>query len=355
MDIPGNWEEVDADRHRRPGGEAHITVMSTQLEDETVEEYANTVRKNLARDWWDDASLLEVYEFERVRADGREYHRMRYRVQESPEYCVLDVIEVVGIADDIPGRRVGFRIRGDACEWRQLNSLRRIVLSYKVVVRSTDYYTQFIDVDGIVVKASEDVVPEAMYRAAETVEAMMQGRLDIVECMADADAAVAIVGESEWVTSLPEFRWLSGLEDFTGRAYDGFAIRGLGAVAGQPVSATSEENLLGKPEDEDRSSFVDVTIHEFAHAIENLCLTHADRVRLSALYESVLATGRIEGTHASADVDEFFAVFSTVYFNATRELYWLTRDQAELADVFPDVYSFLWEVYGTVTTDSFRR
>lgn len=352
LDIPGNWEELDSNRFRRPDGEAHITVVSARLDDETLEEYANTVRKNLARDWWDDASMLEVYEFERVRADGREYYRMRYRVQESPEYCVLDVIEVVGVADDIPGRRVGFRTRGDACEWRQLTSLRRIVQSFEVVVRPPSYYTQFIDVAGVVIKASDDVVPEALYRAAETVDAMMQGRLDIVECMADKHAAVAIVAETEWVTDLPEFRWLSGREDFTGRPYDGFAIRGLGAVAGQPISATAEENLLHKSE---AHEFIDVTIHEFAHAIENLCLTSSDRRRLNALYETILGTGRIKGTHASADVDEFFAVFSTVYFNATRELYWLVEDQDELADVYPDVYSFLWEIYGTVSTDSFRR
>lgn len=352
MDIPGNWTKLDDDRYRRPGGHGYITVMSAQLEDETLEEYAGNVRDDLSRDWWPDATLLEVDQFERVDTDGREYYRMRYRVQQSPEYCVLDVIEVVGVADELPGQRVGFRLRGDSCEWRQLTSIRRIVQSFRVIVRPVSYYTQFIDVDGVIIKANKDVVPEAMYRAAETVDAMMQGRLDIVECLADADAAVAIVGETEWVTTLPEFRWLSGREDFTGRPYDGFSIRGLGAVAGHPVSATSEENLLRKSE---AYEFIDVTIHEFAHAIENLCLTESDRVRLIALYESILATGRIDGTHASADVDEFFAVFSTVYFNATRELYWLVEDQSELADRYPDVYSFLWEIYGTVSTEAFRR
>ena len=352
MDIPGNWTKHGDNRYQRPGGDAYITVISGQLEDETLEKYAGNVRDNLSRDWWPDATLLEVDQFQHVRADGREYYRIRYRVQESAEYCVLDVIEVVGIADELPGQRVGFRLRGDSCEWRQLNSLRRIVQSFRVTVRPASYYTQSIDVDGIIVKANEDVVPEAMYRAAETVDAMMQGRLDIVECMADEDAAVAIVGETEWVTTLPEFGWLSGREDFTGRPYDGFSIRGLGAVAGQPVSATAEENLLRKSDEYD---FVDITIHEFAHAIENLCLKVSDRTRLMALYESVLGTGRIDGTHAAADVDEFFAVFSTVYFNATRELYWLVEDQAELAEKYPDVHSFLWEIYGTVSTDAFRR
>ena len=352
MDIPGNWTIDDYDRYSRPGGDGFITVLTEPLDDESLEEYAGEVRDNLASDWWDGASVLDVNHFELVREDGREFYRIRYRVQESPEYCVLDVIEVIGIADEIVGERVGFRIRGEACEWRQLTSLRRIVQSFEVVLRPPSFYTQFIDVAGVVIKAGDDVVPAAMYRAAETVDAMMQGRLDIVECMADKHAAVAIVGETEWVTGLPEFRWLSGREDFTGRPYDGFAIRGLGAVAGQPVSATAEENLLRKSEAYD---FIDVTIHEFAHAIENLCLTSSDRRRLNALYETVLGTGRIEGTHASADVDEFFAVFSTVYFNATRELYWLVEDQDELADVYPDVYSFLWEIYGTVSTEDFRR
>ena len=363
FDAPGNWQWEGDDRLIGPVNSGDISVTSVELPElkdiakyeDRLREYAEGVRDNLPGDWWSGAELLEINWFERVELQGYVYYNLEYRVQENPDYCVLAVKELIGLAVALPGPAVGVRARGQGCEWRQLRLMGRILNTFRVVVRDASYYTQFINVNGIVVKASDDVVPEAMYRAAATVDAMMQGRRDLGECMRVSDAALAIIPEKEWVTTLPEFQWLSGEEVADGRPYDGFIIRGLGAVQGQPVSATSEENLLRRPQIHDPLHFLDITIHEFAHAIENLCFNPRDRQRLTALYQSVVDSGVIRGSYAATNEDEFFAIFTTVYFNATNELSPVAKDQDHLEEDFPDLYDFLWELYGTVPGDEFRR
>ena len=47
------------------------------------------------------------------------------------------------------------------------------------------------------------------------------------------------------MTTLPEYTYLKGTKDFTGHPRDGFYLRGLGGVRGQPVSSVGEEQFLG--------------------------------------------------------------------------------------------------------------
>ena len=99
-------------------------------------------------------------------------------------------------------------------------------------------YTQALLADGVLIKAAPNVSPDALVAAAGVVGWMLgTARQDVADCMADMGAGLAIIPRDEFVTSLPEFAVLGGSSDFTGRTYDSFAIRGLGAVRGQPVSA----------------------------------------------------------------------------------------------------------------------
>ena len=356
LDLRSNWTEEGPSRYVGPGGAGEIVVLTKPVDEDTgLNQYARQVRDNVRMDWWDSASLFEIGEFERVTLDDQFFYRIDYRVQESSDACILAVIEYVGLADDLPDQRVGFRARGQSCEWRQLRSIPRILSTFRLTVEPSSYYTQFIDVGGTTVKANSDVDPMAMYRAAEIVDAMTQGRADIPKCLAAMGVGLAIIPEKDWVTSLPEFRYLSGELDPDGIPYDGFYIRGLGAVEGLPDSATAEENLLRRPRIHDTLFFVDVTIHEFAHAIENLCFSRLDQARLGVLYHQTIESRRIASTYAATNEDEFFAVFTTVYFNATTELASIADDQADLEEEFLPIYQFLWEIYGTVDTKKFAR
>ena len=362
LDLPDGWAEEDGHsglflyNRSRTEGDLIVRVQPVQRWT-TLRQFAEHVHDNLRNDWWPTASLFSVTSFERGRQGDQEFFSLRYRVRESPKFCTLVVQERIYVADfELNIDPQGFRVRHQFCDG-QSRSLRwsstRILDGFRVVTRPAGYYRQSVDVDGVTVKANDAVDSEALKTAAEIVSVMLNGRDDVDECMASAGAAVAIVPKDEYVTSVPEFKWLTGRSDFTGRPYDGFAIRGLGAVKGQPVSATSEENLLRLPSDP--LSFVDVTVHEFAHAIQNLCFLVNDHEKWNGFYDEIRRENLFPSAHAMANTEEFFAVFSTLYFGATDELsFWLApKDAAReaLKREFPDIFAFLQNIYGVVTAD----
>ena len=315
----------------------------------SLERFAQSVRDGLRGDWWATAALFEITSFERTQVGGEDAYSIAYRVRESPEYCVLDVVETVVAASFLPGAPQGFRARYELCDWqaREFGEIRtRTLASFRVAARPSAYYTRFVFAHGVTVKASSQVAPEALVKAAETVTRMMLGpRNDMRSCLTAAGAAMAIIPEGEYVTSLPEFAFLKGEKDIAGNRYDSFAISGLGAVKGQPVSSTSEKNLLRLPGDP--HAFLDVTIHEFAHAVQNLCFTPEDRETWSALYDAAIQANAFPGTYLRTNPDEFFAVLSTAYFGATDELGVAREEVREtFRTTLPDAFAFVEGIYG---------
>ena len=214
----------------------------------------------------------------------------------------------------------------------------------RVTATPSDYYTQALFADGVLIKSAANVSPDALVAAADVVGWMLEtARPDIPDCMADVGADLAIIPRDEFVTSLPEFAFLSGGSDFTGRTYDSFAIRGLGAVKGRPVTATSEETLLGIGAPRD----LNVTVHEFAHAIQNLCFTPADHEEWGRFYAGALDANLYPGTHAMHDVMEFFAVFSSSYFGVTDELGDRQTSREMIRSDFPRIFESLEQIYGS--------
>ena len=165
-------------------------------------------------------------------------------------------------------------------------------------------------------------------------------------------------GES--VVTLPEYRYLKGTKDFTGRPRDGFYLRGLGGVKGQPVSSAGEEQLLGNrgPEHPYYPYRGLVAVHEFAHGIQNLCFTSEDWTEWTGFYNAAREANVFPGSHMMHDRMEFFAVLTTVYFEVTSELgRGLTRES--MTSIVPqgkDVLAALEEIYdGAVLPEEFRE
>ena len=322
---------------------------------ETIDHYYSTVRRSPVLDWngfyiypnrWkSDPSQL-------VTLGGQEFLRLEYVVNygENGGRCDLRVTELVTVARVSVGLRMGIRARGFECDETESPTVDATLNTFRLSPVPPEYYAQYIDVDGVFVKANVEVEPEAMRRAARTVEAMLQGRYDLAQCMAAASAEVAIVPKEQHITTLPEFRRLSGLAASQGRPYDGFAIRGLSAEKGQPVSAIPEENLvLESP------TAVDATIRAFAHAIEALCFTPSNHERLNSLYDATSESELVKDTRASVNKGEFFAAFAAVYFNAPSSLEEFDADIKQLDAEFPDVHQFLWELYGSVPEGEWRE
>ena len=210
------------------------------------------------------------------------------------------------------------------------------------------YYTQSVDVDGISVKASRAVDPKALEAGADTVRVMLAHRPDMARRMAEAGATLAIVPKDRYITEIPELGYLKGRLDLNGNPYDSFTVRGSGGIPQQPTTVTSEENLLGLVEDRTKFSAEDITVHEWAHAIENLGFDDETRTKWRDLFDRARAAGLWPGTFAMA-VDggrEFFAELSQSFFGVNNEIggpealhgEGQTGIRAEISGALEDVY-----------------
>ncbi len=205
-----------------------------------------------------------------------------------------------------------------------------------------EYYTQFLTVKGVTIKGNDAIDPMAFQSAADMIGPMLSGRQDIAECAEEVDMELAIIPREEKITTLPEFRFLEDTTTHDGRSYE--SVRGGGAVRGRPITVTSEESLLGLKEN--RYPYIAlVTVHEFAHSIQNLCFTAEDHSEWEAFYDSALQDNLYPGAYLMTNSMEFFAVFSTAYFEVTTEL-GPNTSRALVKTNYPEIFEFLDEVYG---------
>jgi hypothetical protein len=193
---------------------------------------------------------------------------------------------------------------------------------------------------GITIKAPRSVDPAAVAAAQRILGQMLHGRADIRTRLVDHHAALAIIPRACYITALPEFAALAGKKDPNANAYDSFAIRGAGAVPGQPVTATSEENLLKLSGDP--FSAESVTHHEFAHAIMNLGFTQHDRDMWNAIFRRAVAKHLFPGAFAMTSPDEYWAELSQSYFSVNNEI----NGPAIVHDQDPAAAAFLAAIYG---------
>ena len=342
IDLPRGWVEENGRIKSSPGGELFITGINL-APGTTLDSYAETVTDNLRQDWWLTASRFRINEVDKIRIDGNGFYFVEYVVQESPRYCALDVWELIAVGSSLPQSSKGYRVRhqlceGEAREWRSrgLDKTRRETLeSFRLTTRPATYYRQFIDVEGIIVKANEMVEVASMYNSADVIKVMMDRlRDDIERCMVTKGAAMAISPFDELITTLPEFYPQKGELDYAG---------GLGAVKGQPVSGSIETGIM--------MGSYSIVLHEFAHAIQNLCFTEDEQAEWVEFYEKTKKTGVFPDAYGMTDDNEFFAEFSISFFEQSYQPQWrwtlggdeLTRQQ--LADAYPEIFAFLGEIY----------
>ena len=311
-----------------------------------VDEFSLIVLYGLQKDWWPTASLFKVISVGENQTHSQPARLISYQVQQAPQYCVVDVKELLVVSRILPGYPHGFRIRSLMCEG-DVTGHERILDSFRVATGPAEYYRQFIVVNGVTVKADASVDPAAVEAAAEIVTALLSGRQDIVRCMARRRAELAIIPRDQTATSLPEFTYLAGTVHSTGREYDSFDIRGLFGGRGQQVSSVGEEQLLGNggPQHPWFPYRGTVAVHEFAHGIQDICFTQEDDQQWKAFYEEAVRAELYPDTHMMANEREFFAVFSTGYFEVTNSL-GRDSDREDLKERFPMVFEALDQIYG---------
>ncbi len=353
LDLSDSWVTTGHNRYQRQQPWGVVQILQHALPDgTTTERFAADIQKHLREDWWRNPSRFQIQKVRREKHGEHETTTIDYLAQEAPQYCAVSVKEVFLIADSLPDNELGIRLRHYTCrhdEADHAQERQRILESFTVATQPA-FYGQYISLGQVIIKAPASVQPEALRKAAAIADVMLSGRSDIPKCMARTGAQLAIIPKDTFVTGLPEYSYLAGKAAFTGRTYESFQIRGLGAIKGQPVSSGPEEQLIDDF-DEHHPYYPYIalsTAHEFAHAIQNLCFREQDHQTWDGLYADALEAGIYPGSHMMANVMEFFAVVSTAYFEVTTELH-PEPSRARLAEDFPAIVDALDEIYQGAT------
>ena len=119
IELPDHWEQKREGRYESPPlRQVLLEITSPRFPfSSDIDQYFQQVQDNLRNDWRrPTVSLLEIKSVEKEIADEQTTTRFRYRLQELPERCVLDVVDVVLVSQIVPGHPKVFRIRAWLCE-----------------------------------------------------------------------------------------------------------------------------------------------------------------------------------------------------------------------------------------------
>jgi hypothetical protein len=174
------------------------------------------------------------------------------------------------------------------------------------------FYAKYLDGNGVPVLSSAAVSDTALASACAIVAHMLSLREDVRTEMGVLQMRVAVIGDGEVTTDIPEYANLYQI--FPGQEWD--ALRGVGATRMIPVASVGEENLLcltGDP-------FAGETllIQTFGTAVL-LGLEDVDATfdaRLEAAYDAALAAGLWRNTYAAANPIEYYAEGTQSWFDA---------------------------------------
>ncbi|HUT11674.1 MAG TPA: hypothetical protein VMY42_14330 [Thermoguttaceae bacterium] len=175
-----------------------------------------------------------------------------------------------------------------------------------------EFYKKHIDVGGMPIVAAGEVADPALRRAHEIVARMLSGRPDVLEALVDGGMYLAIIGNDQVYTDLPENRNQPNPDYLNQR------VRGTG---GLPTSF-GEENLLSLPLD--RYDDESIAVHEFCHTIDGALgrLDPTWKDRKEAAYHDALAKGLYKDTYAIGNAGEYWAEIAQVYFDCNRVNNW---------------------------------
>lgn len=173
------------------------------------------------------------------------------------------------------------------------------------------FYSKYVDAHGIPVLSSAAVADAALTRACEIALAMLAAHDDLRQEMIANGARIAVIGQNELLTDIPDFRNLG--PEWT-------QTRGAGATLDNPVSGAGEENLLCLPGDPYQGE--KILIHSFAHAMRSLGIIPVDSSfdsELSADYDAALAAGKWTDTFAATNHPQYWAEGVQDWFDANLE------------------------------------
>lgn len=177
------------------------------------------------------------------------------------------------------------------------------------------FHAKYCDANGIPVTSSSNVADSALEDVALETRQMTSMRPDVLVEAIQNGLRIVIRAEGEVLTDIPEYADL--YQRFPGTDFD--TLPGIGAVFGQTISSTSEENVLCRDRSRDPFNGFSVHIHELFHSIENLGIESIDQTwntRKENAYNSAISAGLWNGTFAATNSEEYIAEGAASYYNA---------------------------------------
>jgi hypothetical protein len=214
--------------------------------------------------------------------------------------------------------------------------------------RARNFYTKFLNINGLPVVASAEVADEALRRTHDLVTHLLAGRPDVLEAMVRHGTRLIIIGKDQVYTDMPEYR------DHPNPAYQNERVRGTGGFG---VTSFGEENLLNLPLD--RYDDESIAVHEFCHTID-AALARIDpawRERLTRTYQSAMAQGLWKNAYTSTNAAEYWAEICQSYFDCNRVNNWNhaavgTREQLRQYD--PEGYELVRATFRLTPANDWR-
>lgn len=177
------------------------------------------------------------------------------------------------------------------------------------------FFTKVLSFNGILIKAPEVVVDEAMFRAYDRMERETAHIPMVVTNLAAAGAELHIIGRNQVTTDLPEWRQDKHvpLDEYNGLTRD-VRTRGMGGL----ITSCGEEGLLKLRSD--RYFGNDICMHEFAHNIEGTGMGSEIRAQFNAQFQISKDKGLWLGSYAGSNPNEYFAELTVWYFDSQGSL-----------------------------------
>ncbi|XP_076435651.1 uncharacterized protein LOC143275438 [Babylonia areolata] len=208
----------------------------------------------------------------------------------------------------------------------------------------SNFYQKYTEAYGIPVVASHRVSDNAMKRACYITRFLFADHSRVRQSYYARSGRVAVIGENERTTDIPEHSWLG--PGWNQRA------RGLGATDSAPVSTCGEENILCLRSD--RWHDEDIMIHELAHGVHLLGAKYAIsgwQRRLESLYRSAKYSGKWANTYAMSTQDEYFAEGTQSFFDCNpyyprpNGIHNSINTQSKLRSYDPALFRLVYDVF----------
>lgn len=153
--------------------------------------------------------------------------------------------------------------------------------------------------------------------AADLIDTMMSESPRIAPNMISLGARVAIYGPHEDVYDIPEHHGSARIMDRP--------LKGYGGMIGDPVTSISAANIERITVGMHQTRYPDESIlaHEFGHAIHLLGINRLEDQslahRIQAAYSHAMEAGLWPRTYLIGNIEEYFATFTSMWFNVMAE------------------------------------